>query len=55
MKLQKQMSRKVGDAEYSKYVIVIPPEEIKKIGWTEGEDLQIEVRHKKAIITSKEN
>lgn len=55
MQLQKQLSRKVGNTEYAKYVIVIPPEEIKKIGWRVGEELSIDIRHKKAIITSKEN
>ena len=34
-KLQKQLSRKVGNKEYSKYVIVIPSEEIKKSGFRE--------------------
>ena len=55
MQLQKQLSRKVGNTEYAKFVIVIPPEEVKKIGWKVGEELQIEVKHKKAIITSKES
>ncbi len=55
MKLQKQLSRKVGTTEYAKFVVVIPPEDIKKIGWKEGEELKIDTRYKKAIITSKEN
>ena len=55
MQLQKQLSRKIGNIEYAKYVIVIPPEEIKRIGWKEGEELEMTIRHKKAIITSKDS
>ena len=54
MKLQKQLSRIVGDVKYDKFVIVIPPEEVRKIGWKEGEELEMTIRHKKAIITSKD-
>jgi bifunctional DNA-binding transcriptional regulator/antitoxin component of YhaV-PrlF toxin-antitoxin module len=43
MKLQKQLSRKVGSKEYSKYVITLPPDEIKKLGWKTGEDLELEL------------
>ncbi len=49
-KLQKQLSRKVGDKEYAKYVIVIPPEEIKKSGFKEGQDLIIETKEGKITI-----
>lgn len=50
MKLQKQLSRKVGDTEYSKYVTVIPPETIKQLNWKDGEDLEVEVKDGKMII-----
>ncbi len=49
-KLQKQLSRKVGDKEYAKYVVVIPPEKIKEVGFMEGQELKIEVKDKKIII-----
>lgn len=49
-KLQKQLSRKIGDKEYAKYVIVIPPEKIKKAGFKEGQELKIETREGKIII-----
>lgn len=49
-KLQKQLSRKVGNKEYSKYVIVIPSEEIKKSGFREGQELKIETKEGKIII-----
>ena len=49
-RLQKQLSRKVGDKEYAKYVIVIPPEEIKKSGFREGQELKIETKEGKITI-----
>lgn len=39
MKLQKQLSRKAQEKEYSKWVIVIPPSTVKKLGWKEGQEL----------------
>ena len=50
MKLQKQLSRKVGTTEYAKYVIVVPPETIKQVGWNEGEDLRAEIKGNKLVI-----
>ena len=50
MKLQKQLSRKVGDKEYAKYVIVIKPKYIEKLGWKEGEELEAEVKGDKLVI-----
>lgn len=51
MRLQKQLSKKVKDKEYVKWVIVIPSETIEKLGWKEGEILQGEV--KKNALTLK--
>ena len=53
MRLQKQKSRKVGDKEYSKYVIIVPPDRIDKLGWQEGEELSDQVQGKKLVISSK--
>jgi len=50
-KLQKQVSRKVGDKEYSKYVIVIPEENIKESGLKVGEEIKIESSKNKIILT----
>ena len=40
LRLQKQLSRKVGDKEYPKWVITIPPKQIRSLGWNEGEFLE---------------
>ncbi len=52
MKLQKRFNRKVGDKEYSKWVVVIPPEHIDKIGWKEGEDLEVAIKQNELVIKS---
>jgi len=53
MKLQKQKTRKVGNKEYSKYVIIVPPDRVERLGWQEGEELTDQVQGKKLIISSK--
>lgn len=53
MKLQKQLSRKSGNIVYPKWVIVIPPEKIKKAGWKEGMELDIKIKNNKIIIKPK--
>jgi len=50
MKLQKQLSRKVGNKEYRKWVITIPPKQVKDLGWKEGEFLESEVNSQELII-----
>jgi len=50
MKLQKQLSRKVGEKEYPKWVITIPPKQIKELGWSEREFLESEVNNHELII-----
>ena len=50
MKLQKQLSRKVGNKEYPKCVITIPPKQIKTLGWTEAEVLESEINDQELII-----
>lgn len=50
MKLQKQLSRKVGNKEYSKWVVTIPPMQIKALGWREGEYLESEIKNGELIV-----
>jgi len=49
-KLQKQVSRKVGNKKYIKYVVVIPENEIKKAGITDGEILKISSSKGKIVL-----
>lgn len=49
-KLQKQLSRKVGNKEYPKWVVTIPPKQVEALGWKEGESLDSEVNTEELII-----
>jgi len=53
VKLQKQKSRKVGNKVYSKYVVVIPEDNIKKASFKEGDKLVISAEKGKITIRRK--
>jgi antitoxin component of MazEF toxin-antitoxin module len=53
MKLQRQLSRIFKGKEYSKWIVVIPPDKIKELDWREGEELEAKVFHKVLILKSK--
>lgn len=53
MKLQKQLSRKLRGKEYPKWVVVIPPNKIKELGWGEGEKLEPSIFHGGLILLPK--
>ncbi len=53
MRLQKQMSRRVGNKEYAKYVVVIPPDKVEEAGLKEGDELEIKINGKKIILAPK--
>jgi antitoxin component of MazEF toxin-antitoxin module len=50
MRLQRQISRRIEEAEYAKYVVIIPPDRIDKLGWKEGQELESQVQGQKLII-----
>ncbi len=54
MKLQSQVSRKVGDKEYKKFWIILPQILLKKLNWKSGQELETEVKGNKLIL-KKEN
>lgn len=53
MKLQKRFNRKVGDKEYSKWQVVLSPEDVEKLGWKEGTELQTKVKDSKLVLEPK--
>ncbi len=53
MRLQKQLSRKVGDVEYAKWVLVVPPSIIEELKWKEGQELEVEIKDDKILIKRK--
>ena len=50
MRLQKQLSRRIGNKEYPKWMITIPPKQIVALGWSEGEFLEGEINGKELIV-----
>lgn len=53
MKLQKQLSRRVKDKAYPKYVVTIPPKHIKELGWKEGMELEVNVEKGMIVLKPK--
>lgn len=49
-KLQKQLSRKVGDKEYVKYIVVLPSEIVREAGLEEGGEIEIEFKDNKIVL-----
>lgn len=55
MKLQKHSSRKKDDPNYDKYakwVLVIPQDKIKQLGWNEGMELKEEIKGDSLVINT---
>ena len=52
-RLQKQVSMKVGDKEYSKYVLIIPEAKVKEAKLGEGDELEISVSKGKIVLDKK--
>jgi len=50
MKLQSQVSRKIGDTEYKKFWVVISEKLLKKLGWKTGQELKADIKGNKLII-----
>jgi hypothetical protein len=53
MKLQSQVSRKVGDTEYKKSWVVVPNKLLELLKWESGQELDGEVKYNKLIIGKK--
>ena len=51
--MQKQKTREVKGKEYFRWTVVIPPEEVKELGWKEGDELEPTKDGKKLVIEPK--
>jgi antitoxin component of MazEF toxin-antitoxin module len=40
VKLQRRFNRKVGNKEYSKWIVVLPEACVAELGWKEGTELE---------------
>lgn len=55
MKLQRHIARIIEGKEYSKWVVVIPPNQINELGWGEGAELESAVKGKELRIKQQLN
>jgi len=53
VKLQKRFNRKVGDKEYSKWVVVLPDTFVNELGWREGIELEADINPKNESLILK--
>ncbi len=54
MRLQKQLSRRVGKTEYPKWVVTLPTKTIELVGWEAGKELEAVIKDGKIILKPKE-
>lgn len=53
MKLQEQLSRKVGNKRYAKFVITLPPKLISSLGWKKNQELEVKKEKTGVFIAPK--
>jgi len=50
MHLQRQKTREVKGKRYFRWTVVIPPSQIRELGWVQGEQLRPRLKKKRLII-----
>lgn len=50
VRLQKRFAYKYKDKEHYKYVLTVPEEKIRKLGWKEGQELEQVLESQQLII-----
>ena len=50
MKLQDKINRRVGDKEYRRWYINLSKEEVKKLEWNKGQELEAKIIGNKLIL-----
>jgi hypothetical protein len=52
LKLQKRFNRRVGDKEYSKWIVILPDTLVAELDWKEGIQLEpnINLKNKSLIL-----
>ncbi len=53
LKLQKQRTREVKGKEYHRWAVVLPFNELDKLRWHEGEELQAEAKGNELVLKKK--
>jgi hypothetical protein len=54
VKLQKQKTREVRGKEYYRWVVVLPHNQLERLKWVEGEELEAETKGEYLILRRKE-
>ena len=44
------MNRIIGNKEYSKWIVQIPPEQIEQVGWSVGDEIEAVVKHHEILL-----
>lgn len=50
MKLQRHTSRRIKDKQYDQWIVILPPSDIKALGWKEGQSLITAVKPNGLLI-----
>lgn len=50
MKLQDKINRKVGDREYRRWYINLSKEEVKRLEWKKGQELETKIIGNKLVL-----
>ncbi len=53
MKVQKRLNRKVGNKEYAKWEVDIPPSIIEEVGWKDGTELDVDIKDRSVVLRPK--
>lgn len=53
MRLQRVKSLVAYDKTYFKFVITLPPDQVKQVGWDGGDTLESEVRGREIVLRRK--
>ena len=50
MKLQKQLSNRVGKKDFYKYIIVLPNKAVKELGWDASQNLIFNITSRNLLL-----
>ncbi len=53
MRLQRSLSRRYHGKDYAKWIIVIPPKQVRELGWEEGDDLEAVTKGHALIVRTR--
>lgn len=51
MKLQRHVSKIVGETVYVKHVVTIPPEIVRRLGWKSGREINYDIKKGSLVLS----